>query len=146
VHANWLARNWSLRGEWVQADVEQTAGINVVSLPGPAGNASTGDYTAKSWYVEGSYIPVRWGPSDDRYLRLLLRYDEVETNDKVDFSPVNRRRITPGMEVQFSSFTRFRYEFQYHTLRDFRNAPAPFLAAGGERHVTMHMLSMIFWF
>ncbi len=145
VHANWLARNWTLKGEWAQADVEQTAGTNVTG-GSPAINTSTGDYSLYAWYVEGSYIPFRWGPSDNRYLRLVVRYDDVETNNKVDFSPFSKYRITPGMELQFSSFTRFRYEFQYQTLKDFRNAPAAFKAAGGKRHITMHMLSMIFWF
>ena len=145
VHANWLARNWTLKGEWVQADVEQSAGTNVVTAPGPAAiNTSSGDYTLNAWYVEGSYIPFRWGPSDNRYLRLVLRYDDVETNNKVDFSPFNKYRITPGMELQFSSFTRLRYEFQYQTLKDSR--PAAFKAAGGKKHINMHMLSMIFWF
>ena len=150
VHGNWLARNWTLKGEWVQADVEQAAGTNVVAavpLTGPAAiNTSSGDYTMYAWYVEGSYIPYRWGPSDDRYIRLVFRYDEVNTNDKVSFTPFNKYRITPGAELQFSAFTRFRYEYQYHTLKDFSNAPGPFKAAGGKKHINMHMLSMIFWF
>lgn len=147
IHGNWLARDWSLKGEWVQADVDQSAGTNVVTAPGPASvNTSTGDYSSSAWYVEGSYIPLRWGPADDRYLRLVFRYDEVDTNNKVDFTPFNKYRITPGMELQFASNVRLRYEFQHSKLRDFSNAPGPFKTAGGKEHINMHMLSMIFWF
>lgn len=147
AHARWLARNWTLKGEWVHADVEQDAGINPVTAPGPAAiNTSTGDYNMVAWYVEGSVIPVRWGPREDRYLRLVFRYDDVVTNDKISFTPFDKKRITPGMELQFAHNTRFRYEWQYNTLEDFEKAPAPFVAAGGEEHITMHMFSVIFWF
>ena len=150
VHGNWLARNWSIKGEWVRADVEQTAGIDPVAnagLTGPASiNLSTGDYRMHSWYVEGSYIPFRWGAAEDRYLRLVLRHDDISTNNKVAFTPFNKYRITPGMELQFASNARFRYEYQYQKLRDFANAPAAYRNAGGKEEITMHMLSMIFWF
>ncbi len=145
AHARWLARNWTLKGEWVLADVEQDAGINPIGAPAII-NDSTGDYNMVAWYVEGSVIPVRWGPREDRFLRLVFRYDDVVTNDKISFTPFDKKRITPGVELQFAHNTRLRYEWQYHTLEDFEKAPTPFKAAGGEEHITMHMWSVIFWF
>ena len=147
AHARWLARNWTLKGEWVQADVDQEAGINPVTAAGPAAiNTSTGDYKMRAWYVEGSFIPFRWGPAEDRFLRLVFRWDKVDTNTKVDFTPFNKKRVTPGMELQFASSARFRYEFQYSTLDDFKRAPSAFRAAGGQEVITMHMFSLITWF
>ncbi len=31
LHANWISRNWTFRTEWVQAKVDQVAGINDAS-------------------------------------------------------------------------------------------------------------------
>ena len=146
-HGNWLARNWTVKGEWVEAKVDQTAGTNLFMGVGPpAINTSTSDYFMTAWYVEGSFIPLRWGARKDRYLRLVFRYDYVDTNTKVNFTPFHRFRYTPGTELQFASNARLRYEWQYHTLADFESAPTPFRLAGGKKHVTMHMISVIFWF
>jgi len=133
----------------VTADVEQTPGINPVvgvTGPNPTSNQTTGDYKMNALYVEGSVIPLRYGPNGDRYLRVIYRYDDVDTNDKASFTPFDRSRHTYGAEWQFAKNTRLRYEYQDHTLDDFDRAPAPFIAAGGERNVTMHMASIIFWF
>jgi len=146
-HANYITKRWTLRGEYVHADVEQTAGINVVSLPGPSSlNVTTGDYNMDAWYIEGSVVPVYYGENDSRYLRLIARFDDLDTNDKASFTPWDRNRFTVGTEWQFMSNARLRYEWNYHTLDDFSKAPAPFVAAGGERHIQMHMVSAIFWF
>ncbi len=118
-----------------------------MTAAGPASiNTSTGDYKMRAWYVEGSFIPFRWGPAEDRFLRLVFRWDKVDTNTKVDFTPFNKKRVTPGMELQFASSARFRYEFQYSTLDDFERAPSAFRAAGGQEVITMHMFSLITWF
>ncbi|MFQ5596863.1 MAG: hypothetical protein ACE5GK_02320 [Nitrospiria bacterium] len=147
VHLNWLERNWTLKGEWVRADVEQTAGIDIIGMAMTSGiNKSTGDYTMDAWYAEASYIPLRYGNAEDRFIRMVLRYDAVDTNDQAMFTPFDRSRITAGSEWQFVSKARLRYEWQRHTLNDFDKAPGPFKAAGGEEHVTMHMVSIIFWF
>jgi len=134
----------------VQADVEQTAGIDVVAdagLMGPAVvNTSTGNYKMRAWYVEGSIIPFRWGAAEDRFLRLIFRWDDVDTNSKANFTPFDKYRITPGMELQFASNARLRLEWQYNTLRDYGKAPKPFRDAGGEKHITMLMWSLITWF
>ena len=147
-HVNLLARNWTVKGEYVTADVEQDAGVNPVAdagLMGPAPiNTTTGDYKMNAWYVEGSVIPVRWVGS--RFLRLVARYDDVDTNDKAVFTPFDRARITVGVEWQFALNTRLRYEWQRTELHDFANAPGPFRDAGGEEKVIMNMASVIFSF
>lgn len=150
LHFNWLAHNWTLKAEYGWGDVEQDAGSDPVTdagLTGPGFNASTGNYGTQSWYVEGSYIVLRWGEGSDRYLRMIYRYDMVDTNDALTgFNPFDRNRHTIGTEIQIIPGARLRYEWQYHTLQDFSLAPAPFLAAGGEEHVKMHMASVIFYF
>ena len=149
VHLNWLESDWTLKGEWVTASVEQIAGVNPITDAKSAAaamlNTSTGDYDMNAWYVEGSYIPLRYG-SGNRFVRLVLRYDDVDTNDKAAFTPFDRSRITAGSEWQFASNARLRYEWQRHTLDDFGKAPAAFIAAGGEEQIKMHMVSIIFWF
>ncbi len=148
LHLNWLARNVTLRGEYVTAHVEQGAGIDPVAdagMMGPATlNTSTKDYDMNAFYLEGSVVPVRW--SRDRFLRLISRYDEVDTNDKAIFTPFDRARVTLGLEWQFATNTRFRYEFQHAKIDDFDNAPMPFKNAGGKEIVKMHMASFIFSF
>ncbi len=148
IHLNWLERDWTFKGEWVTASVEQTAGVNPVTDPLSGGaamlNTSTGDYDMNAWYVEGSYVPIRY--SGDRFVRLVLRYDDVDTNDQAVFTPFDRSRITVGSEWQFVNQARLRYEWQRHTLDDFGKAPAAFVAAGGKERITTHMISIIFWF
>jgi len=143
-HANYVTKRWTLRGEYVHADVEQTAvpGTNPLEIL----NAPTGDYNMDAWYIEGSVVPLYYGENDSRYLRFIARFDDLDTNDKAPFTPWDRNRFTLGTEWQFISNARLRYEWQYHTLDDFSNAPAPFVAAGGEEHINMHMVSAIFWF
>ena len=150
VHFNWLAHNWTLKSEVGWGDVDQDAGINPVAAAGLAGpaaiNTSTDDYKLWSWYVEGTYTLLRWGENSDRYLRAVFRYDAVDTNNEAVFNPFDRDRYTIGSELQFVPGARIRYEWQYHTFKDFAAAPGPFLAAGGEEHVQMHMASVIFYF
>ncbi len=107
-------------------------------------NTTVGDYKMNAFYIEGSVIPLRW--STDRFLRLVARFDNVDTNDKVMFTPFDRSRITVGLEWQFGKNTRFRYEYQRATIHDFDKAPPAFTAAGGEETVQMHMPSVIFSF
>ena len=147
VHLNLLARNLTLKGEYVTADVEQEAGFDPVADSGKMGpamiNTTTGDYTMHAYYVEGSFIPFRW--PGDRFLRLVTRYDDVDTNDKARFTPFDRSRITLGMEFQFATNTRFRYEWQRAKI-DFSNVPGPYKDAGGKEVIQMHMASVIFSF
>jgi len=149
IHLNWLERDWTVKGEWVTASVEQTAGVNPVTEAASAGaagvNTSTGNYDMNAWYVEASYIPMRYG-GGDRFIRMVLRFDDVDTNDQAAFTPFDRSRITVGSEWQFVDHARFRYEWQRNTIDDFGNAPAAFVAAGGKERITVHMVSMIFWF
>jgi len=147
VHLNYSRKDWSLRGEYVQADVEQTAGVNPVVQPGPASlNTTTGDYQMNSWYVEGSYVPFRYGENDNRYVRLVARYDDVDTNDKAAFTPFDRSRVTLGTEWGFIDNVRMRYEWQRHNIDSFENAPTPYVAAGGKEQINMQMLSVIAYF
>jgi len=144
AHFNYIEKNWSLKGEYVEAHVEQTAGINPVVPAGPAAiNTSTGDYEMKAWYIEASYIPYRYGKNDSNYLKLIARYDDVDTNDEAVFTPFDRDRVTLGTEWEFIPNTRLRYEWSKNTLDDIENAPAPFIAAGGKEHVYMNMISLI---
>ena len=153
-HLNWLARNWTVKGEYVTADVEQDAGILIVDNSHimnmmmldmvNMANTTVGDYKMNAFYVEGSIVPLRWG--NDRFLRLVARYDDVDTNDKAMFTPFDRSRITVGFEWQFGKNTRFRYEYQRSTIHDFDKAPMPFINAGGEETIQMHMPSVIFSF
>ena len=76
----------------------------------------------------------------------MARYDDVDTNDKAAFTPFDRNRITVGIEYQFNSNARLRFETQYHQIDSFQNSPTPFGAAGGEDSVLMTMASVIFWF
>ncbi|PCK07386.1 MAG: hypothetical protein COA42_14520 [Alteromonadaceae bacterium] len=144
VHLDYLQRNWNIKGEYVEADVEQQAGINVVSAMGPAMiNVSTGDYTMSSWYLEGAYVPFRYGSDNEKFLKTIIRLDEVDTNDKALFTPFDRERLTLGLEWNFMHNIRLRYEWQRHKIHDFDNAPGPYIAAGGEEEVTMNMISLI---
>lgn len=147
VHANYIERDWSLKGEYVRADVEQTAGINPVTAMGPAMlNSSTGDYTMDAWYIEAAYIPLRYdacAQCGERYVKTVVRYDEVDTNDKAMFTPFDRNRITLGAEWRFLDNVSMRYEWQRSELEDYSNAPAPFVAAGGEKYNYMNMVSVI---
>lgn len=145
VHLNYIEDDWSLKGEYVKARVEQTAGVNNVPAPGPAAiNTSTGDYNMYAWYVEGAYIPLRYG--DNRHVKLIARYDDVDTNDKAAFTPFDRSRVTLGTEWEFLSNVRLRYEYQHHMIDSFSAAPAPYTNAGGERTVDMNMVSIIAYF
>ena len=154
-HLNWLNRSWTLKGEYGMADVAQTAGLvpaellaqaEALGAPAPPFNQSTGDYEMTAWYAEASYIPWHYGSNAQRFLRLILRADEADTNDQAMFTPFDRSRLTYGVEWEFASRIRLRYEFQRHELNDFQNAPPPFRLAGGEERVEMHMASIIFWF
>ena len=70
-HLNWLARNWTVKGEYVTADVEQDAGILIVDNSHVMNmmmldmvniaNTTVGDYKMNAFYVEGSIVPLRWG-------------------------------------------------------------------------------------
>ena len=147
VHFNLLFRDWTLKGEYALARVEQDAGINVVEEDGPdAINESTDDYHMEAWYVEGSVIPIRYGEKDDRYLRLIFRYDDLDTNDEALFTPFDRWRLTPGVEWQFVNYVRLRYEYQYSEIADFGEAPQAYKDAGGKSKIDMHMASIIFYF
>jgi hypothetical protein len=141
-HLNYLEEDWTVRAEWVQANVEQQAGINFPG--GPAINVSTGDYSMNAWYLEGSYILRRF--DDERWLRAIVRLDDVDTNDEAAFTPFDRGRTTLGLEYQYSSNARLRAEFQRHTIDDFQNAPQSYLDAGGDEDINVVMFSMIFWF
>ncbi len=143
-HLNYIEKDWSLRGEYVRADVEQTAGINTVIAAGPAAiNTTTGDYNMSAWYVEGSYIPIRYGTGDNRYVRVIARYDDVDTNDKAAFTPFDRSRVTLGTEWGFIDNMRLRYEWQRQGIDSFENAPAAYVASGGKEHINMQMISLI---
>jgi len=145
-HLNLVARNWSLKGEYGIGRVEQKEGINPIAQGPAAINKSTDDYNMQAWYVEGSVIPLRYGENDDHFLRLVFRYDDVDTNDKVDFNPWDRWRITPGMEWQFIKNSRLRYEFNHAEIEDFDEAPQAYKDSGGTKKVQMHMVSLIFSF
>jgi hypothetical protein len=148
VHFNYLAKNWTLKGEYVLAEVDQREGINIVKEMGPADiNTSTGDYDMEAWYIEGSFVPYRYGKDKDFYLRLIARYDYVDTNDEVAaFNPWHRARTTLGTEWKFNLNSMLRYEWQYTELDDFTDAPDPYKDAGGKEHIKMHMISLVFWF
>ncbi len=146
-HMNYLEKNWTLKGEYVKANVEQVPGINPVTAPGPAAlNQTTGNYNMMSWYVEGSVIPFRYGDEDARFLRMIARYDDVDTNNQAMFNPFDRSRVTLGLEWGFLNNIRARYEWQSHSIDNFANAPAPFIAAGGDQKIKMNMLSLISYF
>ena len=146
-HANWISRNWTVRGEFVQAHVEQTAGVNIIMVPGPGMiNTSTGNYRMRSWFVEGSVIPYRFGAKKDRFVRLILRYDDVDTNDKALFTPFRRSRITAGSELEFFTNARVRFEYQRHKIHNFGRAPGPYKLAGGLHEIEMLMGSLIYSF
>ncbi len=145
AHLNWLGETWTLKGEYVKAHVEQSAGFDPVGFAGTAGlNTTTGSYDMQAWYVEGSVVTVRY--EGEKYLRLILRYDDLDTNDKAGFNPWDRSRITAGTEWQFASNTRVRYEWQRHQIDDFEKAPGPYKNSGGEETIKMHMVSLIFSF
>ena len=151
IHANYMADRWTLKGEWGKANVEQTDSALAVPAAQPGAaylvNKATGDYGLWAWYVEGSVKAYQWGEDEDRFLRLVLRYDRTVTNDRLGiFSPFNRSRWTYGTEIQFVANARLRYEYQKAEIDNFQLAPAPYTAAGGEKEATMNMTSLIFWF
>ncbi len=150
IHLNLLFKDWTLKSEYGFGRVEQEEGVNVVADAGENGpaniNNSTDNYDMYAWYVEVSYIPLRYGKDNDHYLRLVARYDEVDTNDEAEFTPFDRWRVTPGIEWEFIRNTRLRYEFQYSQIEDFDDAPTPFKEAGGNKYPKMHMTSIIFSF
>ena len=142
IHMDYIEKNWTLKGEWVTADVEQTAGINVIPMPGPAMiNSSTGNYDMAAWYVELSYTPLRY--DQYKFVKIIARADSVDTNDQAMFTPFDRSRITLGLEWQFLPNIRLRYERQRHNINDFDKAPMPFIQAGGKEEITMNMISII---
>jgi len=144
-HANYLSQDWAFKAEYLVADVEQTAGINIVTAPGPAMlNASTGDYQMSAWYLEGAYTAYRYG--NDYFVKLILRLDAVDTNDEAKFTPFDRSRYTLGVEWEFIRNIRMRMEYQKSKIDNFDNAPAPFIAAGGQEEIQMTMLSLIVYF
>ncbi|MFB6346620.1 MAG: hypothetical protein ABEK50_12750, partial [bacterium] len=158
LHFKYQPRNWGVKGEYVQANVEQTAGINPVGMPG-ALNSSTGNYTMTSYYLEGNYIPYRYGQGN-KYVNLVARYDYLNPNDEhvkrdtaiaggsgeAGFTPWYRSRWTVGTEWQFEPNARLRYEYQQTTIKNWSKAPDPYINSGGEENPTMHMASVIFWF
>ncbi len=147
VHLNYLHKSWTLKGEFVQANVEQIAGLNLVLAPGPiALNQTTGNYALRAWYIEGSYVAYRYGENESHFIRLITRFDDVDTNNKAEFTPFDRSRITLGLEWSFLKNMRLRYESQKHRIHSFDKAPAPYLAAGGKESITMNMLSLIAYF
>ncbi|PCJ47063.1 MAG: hypothetical protein COA99_01685 [Moraxellaceae bacterium] len=144
IHVDYIMPKWHIKGETVVADVEQTAGVDPVGVMMTAGiNTSSGDYTMTASYIEGAYNVFEYGNSNKNYVKLIVRYDRVNTNDEVMFTPFNRSRNTIGLEWQFINNIKLRYESQRHTLEDFDNAPQPFIDAGGEETVRMNMLSII---
>ena len=80
------------------------------------------------------------------FVRIVTRYDDVDTNDKIAFTPFDRARITLGGEWEFAYNSRLRYEWQRTTIDDFGRAPPPYRNAGGKEHIQMHMASVIFAF
>ncbi len=146
-HFNYIEPDWTIRGEYARANVEQPPGINPVTATGPATiNMSTGNYSMNAWYVEGTVIAFRYGPDKTRYVRAIIRYDEVDSNNKATFTPFDRSRITAGLEWEFLRNIRFRYEWQRSTLHSFDNAPAPYILSGGKEYIRMNMLSVIAYF
>lgn len=147
VHVDYRKRDWGIKGEYVKAEVEQAAGINVVTAPGPGGlNETTGDYGMNAWYLEGEYKALRYGDRGTNYVMPIVRLDRVITNDETSFSPFNRERATVGVEWQFIENVRLRAELQKIKLLDFDAAPAPFVDAGGSEDITMKMVSLIAYF
>lgn len=146
-HLQYHGSHFKLKSEYLIARVDQKAGINVVSKPGPAAiNVSTGDYKMKAWYVEGVYTWLRYGGAKQRYFSTILRLDDLITNDQVVFSPFNRSRVTLGAEWQFMRNIRLRGEWQRSNLKDFNVAPGPYVAAGGGENIDMKMISLIAYF
>jgi hypothetical protein len=146
VYANRLGRDWTLRAEYVQAEVEQEEGVllpGVADLPNRLFH-STGDYGLRAWYVELSRVALRWGPT--KWLRGIVRADDVDTNDRVEFTPFDRSRLTYGLEYQFQSQTRLRVEYQQSRIDAFESAPTPYVQSGGNERPHTTMVSMIFWF
>ncbi len=148
VHLTILNPLWNLKAEFATARVEQDAGIDPVAargLMGPAMlNMSTGNYNMRAWYVEGAVAPFRW--NNGHFVKLVARFDNVDTNDRVAFTPFDRSRITAGGEWQFALNTRVRFEWQRSKIHDFQNSPPPFRGAGGQEVIRMFMGSLIFSF
>ncbi len=137
-------RKWELAGEAGWANVEQDPGLT------PAGdtlalmpNLTTGDYGMHAWYIEAATRVADYG--EDHWVKLIARYDDVDTNDKVMFTPFDRSRITVGLEWQFDSSARLRYEFQRNSIHDYGSA-MPSVQNSVPENPSMHMVSIIFWF
>ncbi len=73
----------------------------------------------------------------------IARYDIVDINDQVSFTPFHRKRNTVGLEWSFTTNMRLRYEFQKNKLLDNNNAPVSYISAGGKENINMHMTSII---
>ena len=99
-----------------------------------------------AWYLEGSVIPFRFGRDDHLFVRLIGRYDEVDTNDKATFTPFRRGRFTVGTELEYFTNARVRFEWQNSKIYGFYAAPQPYRDAGGKRNIQMFMLSAIYSF
>lgn len=146
LHASYSGARWGIKAEHGGASVEQNAGTNTIMM-GPAPiNTSTGDYNMSASFVETSVDVMQYGPGDARYVKLIHRYDTVNTNDEAMFTPFDRTRHTFGVEWEFTHNIRLRFEHQRHTLENFDASPMPFRNAGGEENVTMNMLSIIAYF
>ena len=147
AHFNYVNADWSFKGEYVTADVEQIAGINIITAMGPAGlNTTTADYEMDSWYTEGSFVALRHGKNKQNTLRLILRLDAVDTNNKAAFTPMDRSRTTFGVEWKIRKGFHLRYEFQKHRIHSFDMAPQPYIDAGGRETIKMNMFSFIAFF
>lgn len=142
-HFRIAGERWEVKSEAAFARVEQIAGLTVGSFAGPAPNLTTATYNMRAWYLEGAYRAWEYG--EDRWLKLVARFDDVDTNDKAAFTPFDRSRFTLGLEWQYAPRARLRYEFQKHTIDDYEKAPPP-IANSVPKHPGMHMVSVIFWF
>ncbi len=144
AHFRLEGRKWELAGEAGLARVEQEAdlfadGDTLSLMP----NRTTGNYGMNAWYVEAAARVAEYG--EDHWVKLIARYDEVDTNDQVGFTPFDRSRFTAGLEWQFDQNARLRYEFQQSTIHDYMIAMGTVRDSVPE-NPSMHMLSVIFWF
>ncbi len=146
LHASYDGARWGIKGEHGGASVEQNAGTNTIMM-GPAPiNTSTGDYNMSASFIEADVDVLQYGAGDVRYVKLIYRYDTVNTNDEAIFTPFDRSRHTFGVEWEFTHNIRLRFEHQRHTLENYDASPMPFRNAGGEENVTMNMFSIIAYF
>lgn len=144
AHFRLEGRKWELAGEVGSARVEQEAGLfadgDTLMI---MSNQTTGNYHMNSWYIEAAARVLEYG--EDNWVKLIARYDDVDTNDEAMFTPFDRSRITAGLEWQFDQSARLRYEFQRSTIDDYENA-MPMVQDSVPENPSMHMLSVIFWF